>query len=245
MPTLQFKINGRAAQAPAEPQTCWSTCCAARLRLTGTHVGCDTGQCGACTVLLDGQAVKSCTHAGGAGAGRSVSTVEGLAARRQAAPGAGSLHRLPRPAVRLLHAGHDDGGRCLLAENPQPERSGDRARAGRQPVPLHRLREHRRRGQQAAAAMAAEPRNERAARAARRGALRQRPARCAASKTRRWCAARAVHRRRGARRPDLHWCSCARRMRTRASSRSTAAAALGDARRAARCSPAPNWWRPA
>jgi carbon-monoxide dehydrogenase small subunit len=86
MSTLQFKINGRAAQAQAEPQDLLVDVIRGPLGLTGTHVGCDTGQCGACTVLVDGQAVRSCTMLAVQAAGREITTVEGLAQGDQPHP---------------------------------------------------------------------------------------------------------------------------------------------------------------
>ena len=78
------------------------------LRLTGTHIGCDTTHCGACTVLLDGAPVKSCTVLAVQADGREVMTVEGLEQDGKLHPDAGGLLAGARPAVRLLHAGHDD-----------------------------------------------------------------------------------------------------------------------------------------
>ncbi len=80
MPLLNVTINGRAVQAEVEPQTLLVELLRERLALTGTHVGCDTAQCGCCTVLLDGDAVKSCSVLAVQAAGRAVTTVEGLAA---------------------------------------------------------------------------------------------------------------------------------------------------------------------
>ena len=79
MPTLQFKINGRAVSPPAEPQDLLVDVIRGPLALTGTHVGCDTGQCGACTVLVDGAAVRSCTMLAVQAGGCEITTVEGLA----------------------------------------------------------------------------------------------------------------------------------------------------------------------
>ena len=73
-------------------------------RLTGTHIGCDTTHCGACTVLLDGVPVKSCTVLAVQADGRNVMTVEGLEKDGKLAPDPGGLHAGARPAVRLLHA---------------------------------------------------------------------------------------------------------------------------------------------
>src|SRR5438477_2694830 len=80
MPTLQFKINGRAVSPAAAPQDLLVDVIRGPLALTGTHVGCDTGQCGACTVLVDGVAVKSCTILAVQANGSTIGTIEGLAA---------------------------------------------------------------------------------------------------------------------------------------------------------------------
>ena len=79
MTRMQFHLNGRSVQADAEPATLLVDLLRGPLGLTGTHVGCDTSQCGACTVLLDGAAVKSCTLLAVQVAGHEVTTVEGLA----------------------------------------------------------------------------------------------------------------------------------------------------------------------
>ena len=76
------------------------------LALTGTKIGCDTSQCGACTVLLDGVAVKSCTLSRGAGRRPAVTTIEGLAPDGSSTD-PGSVLGEARAAVRLLHAGND------------------------------------------------------------------------------------------------------------------------------------------
>jgi carbon-monoxide dehydrogenase small subunit len=76
---LEFQLNGRATACAAEPATLLVDLLRGTLGLTGTHQGCDTAQCGACTVLLDGLAVKSCSVLALQAQGRSVTTVEGLA----------------------------------------------------------------------------------------------------------------------------------------------------------------------
>lgn len=76
---LSLSVNGRRVEADAAPATLLVDLLRGPLALTGTHVGCDTSQCGACTVLLDGEAVKSCTVLAVQAAGREVTTVEGLA----------------------------------------------------------------------------------------------------------------------------------------------------------------------
>ena len=79
MPTLTLTVNGRPATLEIEPQTLLVQAIRDHLRLTGTHVGCDTAQCGACTVLLDGRAVKSCSMLALQAQGAQVTTIEGLA----------------------------------------------------------------------------------------------------------------------------------------------------------------------
>ena len=80
MPTITLKVNGREVSRDVAPQTLLSDFLREDLRLTGTHVGCDTSQCGACTVHLDGRAVKSCAMLATQAAGHSVTTIEGIAA---------------------------------------------------------------------------------------------------------------------------------------------------------------------
>jgi len=77
---LTLKVNGRAVTASVDPRTLLVDFLRYERKLTGTHVGCDTGQCGACTALLDGRAVKACTMLAVQAAGSEVSTIEGVAA---------------------------------------------------------------------------------------------------------------------------------------------------------------------
>lgn len=77
---VQFTVNGRAASVDVPPETLLAHALREHLGLTGTHVGCDTSQCGACTVLLDGAAVKSCAMLAVQAQGAEVTTIEGLAA---------------------------------------------------------------------------------------------------------------------------------------------------------------------
>jgi aerobic carbon-monoxide dehydrogenase small subunit len=76
---IQLQINGKPVEAEVEPRTSLVQLIRDKLRLTGTHIGCDTSQCGACTVLLDGRAVKSCNVLAAQARGASVTTIEGLA----------------------------------------------------------------------------------------------------------------------------------------------------------------------
>ncbi len=75
---VTIHVNGEARQAAVEPRTLLVHFLRDELELTGTHVGCDTSQCGACTVHLDGNAVKSCTLFAVQADGREVTTIEGI-----------------------------------------------------------------------------------------------------------------------------------------------------------------------
>ena len=121
MSRLAFTLNGRAAAIDAEPATLLLELLRGPLALTGTHAGCDTAQCGACTVLLDGQAVKSCSVLAVQVQGRTVTTIEGLAAAD------GTLHPVQEAFIAChgLQCGFCTPGMmmsatCLLQHNPRP-----------------------------------------------------------------------------------------------------------------------------
>ena len=80
MSKIEMTVNGRAVSAEVEDRTLLVNFLRENLNLTGTHVGCDTSQCGACVVHVDGKAVKSCTMLAAQASGSDVTTIEGLAA---------------------------------------------------------------------------------------------------------------------------------------------------------------------
>jgi len=86
MASVSLLVNGREITADIDPRTLLVEFLREHLRLTGTHVGCDTSQCGACVVHLDGKAVKSCTTLAVQADGGSVTTIEGLANNGQLHP---------------------------------------------------------------------------------------------------------------------------------------------------------------
>jgi carbon-monoxide dehydrogenase small subunit len=117
---VNLEVNGRAVSAEVEERTLLVDLLRKNLRLTGTHVGCDTSQCGACVVHVDGRAIKSCTMLAAQAAGAKVTTIEGLAP-------AGGLH----PVQAAFRANHGlQCGFCtpgmimtaveLLKRNPNP-----------------------------------------------------------------------------------------------------------------------------
>ena len=97
MPQLSLTVNGKSQTVEVEGRTLLVELLREKLGLTGTHVGCDTSQCGACVVLLDGKSVKSCTVLALQADGASVTTIEGLAAAD------GTLHPM-QAAFREHHA---------------------------------------------------------------------------------------------------------------------------------------------
>jgi len=79
MPAVSLTVNGKAVNATVEARTLLVQLLREQLRLTGTHVGCDTSQCGCCVVHVDGKAIKSCTMLALQAEGATVLTIEGLA----------------------------------------------------------------------------------------------------------------------------------------------------------------------
>ena len=119
--SVSLTVNGKPVSTTLDPRTLLVQLLRERLGLTGTHVGCDTGNCGACTVLLDGVAVKSCMLLAPQADGAEITTVEGLAGDD------GDL----TPLQQAFHEHHGlQCGYCtpgmllsayyLLAKNPRP-----------------------------------------------------------------------------------------------------------------------------
>jgi aerobic carbon-monoxide dehydrogenase small subunit len=118
--TITVTVNGQERSLEVEPRLLLVHLLREKLGLTGTHVGCDTTSCGACTVLVDGVPVKSCTHFAVQVDGREVKTVEGLKQNGELHPiqqGFTEEHGLQcgfcTPAMMLVSS-------ALLAENPNP-----------------------------------------------------------------------------------------------------------------------------
>jgi len=119
--SIDITVNGVEQRAGVEPRTLLVQFLRDHLGLTGAHIGCETSQCGACTVLLDGQAVKSCTVLAAQADGAAVTTIEGLAP-------AGSLHPVQQAFwdEHGLQCGFCTPGMvlatvALLAEDPDPD----------------------------------------------------------------------------------------------------------------------------
>ena len=84
--TITFTVNGTPAEAVVEPRQSLADCLRQELELTGTHVGCEQGVCGACTVMVNGQAIRSCLLLAVQAEGADILTVEGLAHHGQLHP---------------------------------------------------------------------------------------------------------------------------------------------------------------
>ena len=120
MPTVSMTVNGQPAAGEVEGRTLLVEFLREQLRLTGTHVGCDTSQCGACVVHVDGRSVKSCTMLAVQADGTEVQTIEGVASN-------GSLHPM-QEAFREHHGlqcgfctpGMIMSALDLVKQNPDP-----------------------------------------------------------------------------------------------------------------------------
>jgi carbon-monoxide dehydrogenase small subunit len=118
--TIRVAINGRLYQEDVEPRILLSHFLRENIGLTGTHVGCVVGECGACSVLLDGEVIKSCLHFAVQTDGREVTTIEGLAKN-------GELNPIQEAFVKhyALQCGYCTPGmvmtsHALLRSNPDP-----------------------------------------------------------------------------------------------------------------------------
>ena len=111
MVQVSMKVNGKARKAQVEPRTLLIHFLREQLNLTGAHVGCDTSQCGACTVLLDNQAVRSCIQPMSTLKNREVVTLEGLAKN-------GTLHPLQQAWIeeQVPQCGFCQNGQILTAK---------------------------------------------------------------------------------------------------------------------------------
>jgi aerobic carbon-monoxide dehydrogenase small subunit len=117
--SLSLTVNGKAVSASVDPRTLLVQFIREQLQLTGTHVGCDTAQCGACTIHLNGRAVKACSMLAAQAQGGTITTIEGLAQN-------GTMHPM-QEAFRECHGlqcgfctpGMVMSGVQILKDNPK------------------------------------------------------------------------------------------------------------------------------
>ncbi|MGZ4199540.1 MAG: (2Fe-2S)-binding protein [Thermoleophilia bacterium] len=115
-----MKVNGAERGGDVEPRVLLVDFLRSNLRLTGTHIGCDTTSCGACTVLIDGEPVKSCTVLAVQAEGRSITTVEGLMEGGALSPIQNGFHQEHGLQCGFCTPGMMLVGTALLARNPDP-----------------------------------------------------------------------------------------------------------------------------
>ncbi len=109
--TVNVTVNGTSYERTVEARLTLADFLREELDLTGTHLGCEHGVCGACTILMNGEAVRSCLILAVQADGAELATVEGLADGDTLQSLATGLSRTPRAAVRILHAGISHDGR--------------------------------------------------------------------------------------------------------------------------------------
>ena len=120
MTNVSVTVNGIARDADVEPRTLLAYFLRETLGLTGTNVGCDTSSCGSCTVLLDGESVKSCTLLAAQADGREVTTIEGLANDGQLHPIQDAFRRSHGLQCGFCTPGMVMAAASYLQENPSP-----------------------------------------------------------------------------------------------------------------------------
>jgi len=118
--TIELTVNGEPRRGDAEPRVLLAHFLRGTLGLTGTHIGCDTSSCGACTVLMDGVPVKSCTMLAVQAEGRQVTTVEGLETSEGLHPMQNAFHEEHGLQCGFCTPGMMLAAIALLEENPDP-----------------------------------------------------------------------------------------------------------------------------
>ena len=116
---LSLIVNGKAVEADVDPRTLLVEYIREHLRLTGTHVGCDTAQCGACTIHMNGRAVKACSMLAVQAQGANITTIEGLASDGQLHPMQAAFRECHGLQCGFCSPGMVMAAVQLLADNPQ------------------------------------------------------------------------------------------------------------------------------
>ena len=139
---VTLMVNGKRVELKIEPRVTLLDAIRNRADLTGNKRVCDRGTCGACTMIVDGRTVYSCSTLAIEVQGKQIRTVDGLVDRQHAAPGAAGLLRHRRADVRLLHAGLRRRDGRAAREDSAPDAGAGAARARRQHLPLRHVRPH-------------------------------------------------------------------------------------------------------
>ena len=122
----RFIVNGERVEVNLEPRTSLADCLRRELKLTGTHVGCEHGVCGACTVIVDGVAVRSCLMLAAQADGVEIVTIEGLSNDEQLSPLQASFRRHHALQCGFCTPGILTTAHALLSE--EPDAGADRVR---------------------------------------------------------------------------------------------------------------------
>lgn len=125
--TTQFRVNSRDVEVQAEPRTSLADCLRRDLKLTGTHLGCEHGVCGACTIILNGAAVRSCLMLAVQADGADIITIEGLADGDSLGPLQASFRKHHALQCGFCTAGILTTAHALLSE--EPDADADRIRS--------------------------------------------------------------------------------------------------------------------
>ena len=143
---VTLNVNGVEHHLDVEPRLLLVHAIRDNLGLTGTHVGCDTSNCGACTIHMDGRPVKSCTVLAVQADGAALTTIEGMASENELHPLQEAFWNDHGLQCGYCTPGHDHGRGRAAGREPQPDRGRGSPRARGQPVPLHGLPQHRQGG---------------------------------------------------------------------------------------------------
>jgi carbon-monoxide dehydrogenase small subunit len=122
----RFTVNGERVEVNLEPRTSLADCLRRELKLTGTHVGCEHGVCGACTVVVDGAAVRSCLMLAAQADGVEIVTIEGLSNDEELSPLQASFRRHHALQCGFCTPGILTTAHALLSE--EPDADADRVR---------------------------------------------------------------------------------------------------------------------
>src|SRR6201990_118161 len=118
---VRFRVNGREVEVEVEPRLTLADCLRHELKLTGTHLGCEHGVCGACTVIVDGAAVRSCLMLAAQADRCEVVTIEGLSNRDDLTPLQASFRKHHALQCGLCTPGILTTAHVLLSEDPDPD----------------------------------------------------------------------------------------------------------------------------
>lgn len=123
MATIRLAINGKSYSVDTDPQTSLLTVLREKLDLTGSKYGCGEGQCGACTVIVDGKSQRSCVTRVGSVAGKKITTIEGIATGDQLHPVQQAFLEVGAMQCAYCTSGMIMSAVALLQKNPTPDRA--------------------------------------------------------------------------------------------------------------------------